>query len=176
MSVTDFWFIRVALEGLGFKDIFKNNAWDIFYVNIHYFHFRSLSDFQLIKVGKNSYKCNPFTGANLCWWKHILKSAIFSQIKDITSLDYCLCWTTFFFLNSPCIYINLFILYLVRKHLKITNLRIFDHFLNNLCICIHIHAYSEFMIFETEVSWPKGDKSLFVTLPLIVFQLMSTLL
>lgn len=122
-----------------------------------------------IKVGKNSYEGNPSTGANLCWQKYILKSANFSQIKDITSLDYCLC----FFLNSPCIYINLFILCLVRKHLKITNLR---NFLNNLCICIHIHTYSEFMILETKVSWPKGDKGLFVTLPLIVFQLMSTLL
>lgn len=93
-----------------------------------------------IKGSKNSYKCNPSTGANLCWWKYIFKSANFSQIKDITSLDYCLCWTAFFFFwNSPCFYIYFLVIFLVRKHLKITNLRNFDYFLNNF---VHLYSYT----------------------------------
>lgn len=39
-----------------------------------------------------------------------------------------------------------------------------------LCIYIHIHACSEVMVLETKFSGPKGEKSLFVTLPMIIFQ------
>lgn len=78
--------------------------------------------------------------ANLCWWKYLLKSANVSQIKDKTSLDSCLCWSSFFFfLNSPCVYIYLFIVFLVRKHLKIINPPNSDGFLISF---VHLYSFT----------------------------------